>query len=48
MGVTRKPAVSLAAAAGRRKATLEVARRFEKEGFGGIYCPSFGDGLGLS
>lgn len=48
MGVTRKPAVSLAAAAGRRKATLEVAQRFEKEGFGGIYCPSFGDGLGLS
>ncbi len=47
MGVTRKPAVSLAAAAGRRKATLEIAQRFEKEGFSGIYCPSFGDGLGL-
>ena len=47
VGVTRKPAVSLAAAAGRRKATVEVARRFEKEGFAGIYCPSFGDGLGL-
>ena len=47
MGVTHKPAVSLAAAAGRRKATLEIAQRFEKEGFAGIYCPSFGDGLGL-
>jgi alkanesulfonate monooxygenase SsuD/methylene tetrahydromethanopterin reductase-like flavin-dependent oxidoreductase (luciferase family) len=47
VGVTHKPAVSLAAAAGRRKATLEIAQRFEKEGFAGIYCPSFGDGLGL-
>ena len=42
-----KPAVSLAAAAGRRQATLEVAQRLEREGFTGIYCPSFGDGLGL-
>ena len=47
MGVTRKPAVSLAAAAGRRKATVELAQRFEKEGFSGIYGPSFGDGLAL-
>ena len=47
MGVTTKPAVSLAAAAGRRRATIEIAQRFEKEGFAGIYCPSFGDGLGL-
>jgi alkanesulfonate monooxygenase SsuD/methylene tetrahydromethanopterin reductase-like flavin-dependent oxidoreductase (luciferase family) len=47
VGVTGKPAVSLAAAAGRRRATLEVAQRFEKEGFAGIYCPSFGDGLAL-
>jgi alkanesulfonate monooxygenase SsuD/methylene tetrahydromethanopterin reductase-like flavin-dependent oxidoreductase (luciferase family) len=45
--MTRKPAVSLAAANGRRKATLEIAQRFEKEGFTGIYCPSFGDGLAL-
>ena len=43
----RKPAVSLAAVAGRRQATLELAQRLEKEGFGGIYCPSFGDGMGL-
>src|SRR6266436_6727896 len=42
-----KPAVSLAAVAGRRKATLELAQRVEQEGFSGIYCPSFGDGLGL-
>jgi alkanesulfonate monooxygenase SsuD/methylene tetrahydromethanopterin reductase-like flavin-dependent oxidoreductase (luciferase family) len=47
VGVTRKPAVSLAAAAGRRKATIELAQRFEKEGFSGIYGPSFGDGLAL-
>src|SRR5882672_1545972 len=42
-----KPAVSLAAVAGRRKATLELAQRLEQEGFSGIYCPSFGDGMGL-
>jgi alkanesulfonate monooxygenase SsuD/methylene tetrahydromethanopterin reductase-like flavin-dependent oxidoreductase (luciferase family) len=45
--MTRKPAVSLAAAAGRRQATLDLAREIENEGFSGIYCPSFGDGLGL-
>src|SRR5215467_12662588 len=42
-----KPAVSLAAVPGRRKATLEMAQRFEREGWAGIYCPSLGDGLGL-
>ena len=45
--MTRKPAVSLAAVPGRRKATLDMAKRFEEEGFAGIYCPSMGDGLGL-
>jgi len=45
--VTRKPAVSLAAVPGRRKAMVDVARRLEEEGFAGLYCPSFGDGLGL-
>jgi alkanesulfonate monooxygenase SsuD/methylene tetrahydromethanopterin reductase-like flavin-dependent oxidoreductase (luciferase family) len=45
--MTQKPAVSLAAVAGRRKATLELAQRIEQEGFSGIYCPSFGDGMGL-
>jgi len=43
----RKPAVSLAAMAGRRQATLEVAREIERRGFSGIYCASFGDGMGL-
>ena len=43
----RKPAVSLAAMAGRRQATVEVAQEIEREGFSGIYCPSFGDGVGL-
>lgn len=47
MAVTRKPAVSLAAVPGRRKATVDMARRLEEEGFTGLYCPSFGDGLGL-
>src|SRR5438552_12687392 len=45
--MTRKPAVSLAAMAGRRQATLEMAQEIERLGFAGIYCPSFGDGLGL-
>jgi alkanesulfonate monooxygenase SsuD/methylene tetrahydromethanopterin reductase-like flavin-dependent oxidoreductase (luciferase family) len=43
--MTGKPAVSLVAVAGRRRATLELAQRIEREGFGGIYCPSPGDGL---
>ena len=47
MAVTRKPAVSLAAVPGRRKATVDMAKRLEDEGFTGLYCPSFGDGLGL-
>jgi alkanesulfonate monooxygenase SsuD/methylene tetrahydromethanopterin reductase-like flavin-dependent oxidoreductase (luciferase family) len=47
VGVTRKPAVSLAAVPGRRKATVDMARRLEEEGFTGLYCPSLGDGLGL-
>ena len=42
-----KPAVSLVAVAGRRRATVELAQRIEREGFTGIYCPSPGDGLGL-
>ena len=44
----KKPAVSLAAVPGRRKRTLELGQEIEKRGFSGIYCPSFGDGLGLS
>ena len=42
-----KPAISFAAIAGRRRATLELARDIERRGFAGLYCPSFGDGLGV-
>jgi alkanesulfonate monooxygenase SsuD/methylene tetrahydromethanopterin reductase-like flavin-dependent oxidoreductase (luciferase family) len=45
--VTTKPAVSLVAVAGRRRATLELAQRLEREEFAGIFCPSPGDGLAL-
>jgi alkanesulfonate monooxygenase SsuD/methylene tetrahydromethanopterin reductase-like flavin-dependent oxidoreductase (luciferase family) len=45
--MSEKPAVSVVAVAGRRRATLELAQRIEREGFTGIYCPSPGDGLGL-
>src|SRR5882724_712154 len=41
------PAVALAAVPGRRRVTLDLAREIERRGFAGIYCPSFGDGLGL-
>ena len=41
------PALSLAAVPGRRRRTLELAREIERRGFAGIYCPSFGDGVGL-
>ncbi len=42
-----KPALSLAAMSGRRQATLDLARDIERRGFQGIYCPSFGDCVGL-
>jgi len=45
--VSGKPAVSLVAVAGRRRATLDLAQRLEAEGFTGIYCPSPGDGMAL-
>jgi len=41
------PAISLAAVAGRRIATVELAQEIEKRGFSGIFCPSFGDAMGL-
>jgi alkanesulfonate monooxygenase SsuD/methylene tetrahydromethanopterin reductase-like flavin-dependent oxidoreductase (luciferase family) len=47
MGGDGLPAVALAAVPGRRRRTLELAREIERRGFGGIYCASFGDGLGL-
>jgi alkanesulfonate monooxygenase SsuD/methylene tetrahydromethanopterin reductase-like flavin-dependent oxidoreductase (luciferase family) len=39
--------VALAAVPGRRRRTLELAREIEERGFAGIYCASFGDGMGL-
>ncbi len=45
--MTAKPAVSLAAVPGRRRATIEMAQRLEQEGFTGVYCPSLGDGIAL-
>ena len=47
MAESALPAVALAAVPGRRQATLELAREIERRGFAGIYCASFGDGLGL-
>lgn len=44
---TQLPAVSLAAVPGRRVKTLELAKEIEARGFSGIYCPSFGDAMGL-
>lgn len=41
------PALSLAAVPGRRARTLELAKEIEDRGYAGLYCPSFGDGLGL-
>ncbi len=41
------PALALAAVAGRRKRTLELAKEIEDRGYAGIYCASFGDGMGL-
>lgn len=43
----RLPALSLAAVPGRRAQTLELATDIERRGFSGIYCPSFGDAMGL-
>jgi alkanesulfonate monooxygenase SsuD/methylene tetrahydromethanopterin reductase-like flavin-dependent oxidoreductase (luciferase family) len=42
------PALSLVAVPGRRKQTLELAQEIERRDFAGIYCSSFGDGIGLS
>ena len=43
----RMPALSLAAVPGRRAQTIELASEIERRGFSGIYCPSFGDAMGL-
>lgn len=44
---TALPAVSLAASPGRRARAVDLAAEVERRGFSGIYCPSFGDALGL-
>jgi alkanesulfonate monooxygenase SsuD/methylene tetrahydromethanopterin reductase-like flavin-dependent oxidoreductase (luciferase family) len=41
------PSLALAAMHGRRRATLDLAQELERLGFPGLYCASFGDGLGL-
>lgn len=41
------PALALAAVPGRRKWTVELAAEIERRKFQGIYCASFGDGMGL-
>lgn len=43
----RMPALALAAVPGRRAQILELATDIERRGFSGIYCPSFGDAMGL-
>ena len=43
----RLPALSLAASPGRRARTVELAKNIEARGFPGVYCPSFGDAMGL-
>ena len=45
--MTQMPALALAAVAGRRKATIDLAKEIERRGFQGIYCASFGDSMGL-
>lgn len=41
------PALSLAASPGRRSRAIELAQEIERRGFSGVYCPSFGDAVGL-
>jgi len=41
------PALSLAAAPGRRRWTIDLAKEIERRGFQGVYCASYGDALGL-
>lgn len=41
------PALALAAVAGRRQKTIELAQEIERRGFAGVSCASFGDNMGL-
>ena len=43
----RMPSVSLAAVPGRRAGAVQMAVEIEAKGFAGLYCPSFGDAMGL-
>ena len=43
----RMPDVALTAVPGRRRWTIDLAQEIERRGFGGVYCPSFGDGMAL-
>jgi alkanesulfonate monooxygenase SsuD/methylene tetrahydromethanopterin reductase-like flavin-dependent oxidoreductase (luciferase family) len=45
--MAQMPALALAAVPGRRPATLDLAKQIEDKGYAGIYCASFGDGIGL-
>ncbi|MFN0146254.1 MAG: LLM class flavin-dependent oxidoreductase [Dehalococcoidia bacterium] len=45
--MVQMPALALAAVPGRRATTVELAQDIERRGFSGIYCASFGDGIGL-
>ncbi len=47
MAASLLPALALTAVPGRRHHTVELAQRIEAAGFSGIYCPSFGDAMGL-
>ena len=42
------PALSLAASPGKRQVVIDAAVEAERLGFTGVFCPSFGDALGLS
>jgi alkanesulfonate monooxygenase SsuD/methylene tetrahydromethanopterin reductase-like flavin-dependent oxidoreductase (luciferase family) len=41
------PDIALTAVPGRRRTTVDLAKEIERRDFGGVYCPSFGDGIGL-
>lgn len=43
-----KPAISLVAVAGRRIATIELAKELESRGYSGIYLPSLGEAMSLA
>ena len=44
----RMPSLSLAASPGKRQFVIDAAVEAERIGFRGVYCPSFGDAMGLS